>query len=461
MTGAAQLDFHPGDRANFPLPAAEPGSDLRRQAAARLAAHRQRRGTTAAEAESSRASGASQRSSIAATVAERYAQTPSYRAFLADHAKRSMEEAAAAAEVALRNAEAVVAAQQQLLGELELWNAPQEFTPETSRVQTNRVQTAASQSDSSQTTLAPSSPVSSESKPPAAVPTTGVGSPLTVRLYEELASAPIVPVQVSGAALDSEETHALDEEIAFRQSPVFEDYKAYLQREAEPPIPLPANLLEFPRQLVAPRKARPRLAEGPLRDDSVPVVRQLRIFEVEAGQISASPALPSATPEWASIHLDAPTLPDDFDPVPASPQLPSLLPPHAAALGLRSMALLFDAGLVLAALVVFAGIFAKVAGQVPGGWAGLAALAVAALVLHVCYGLFFFSFGDQTPGMRYARIGFCTFSDENPSRGALRKRVLIQLLAMAPFGMGLLWALLDEDGLGWHDRLSRMYLRAY
>ena len=40
-----------------------------------------------------------------------------------------MEEAAAAAEVAMRNAEAVVAAQQQLLGELELWNAPQEFTP--------------------------------------------------------------------------------------------------------------------------------------------------------------------------------------------------------------------------------------------------------------------------------------------------------------------------------------------
>ena len=91
----------------------------------------------------------------------------------------------------------------------------------------------------------------------------------------------------------------------------------------------------------------------------------------------------------------------------------------------------------------------------------MAALAGITLVLHVLYGLFFFTLSDQTPGMRYARIGFCTFADENPTRAVLRKRVLTQLLAMAPLGMGLLWALLDEDRLGWHDRLSRLYQRAY
>ncbi len=434
MTGAAQLDFLPGDGANLLLTGAEPASELRQQAAARLAAHRERRGKDAADTIGSRAAGSSKRSSIAAAVAERYAQTPSYRAFLADHAKRAMEEAAAAAEVAMRNAEAVVAAQQQLLGELELWNARQEFTSQTARVRSDQL----------------AAPVST---PPAA-------APLTVRLYEELAPAPLPPAQPSGAPLDTEEFRALDEEIAFRQSPVFEDYKAYLQREAEPPIPLPANLLEFPRQLVAPCKARPRLAEGPLREDSAPSGRQLRIFEVEAGQISTSPALPSTTPEWTSIHLDAHEV-ADLDPTPETPLLPSLLRPQAASFALRAMSSLFDAGLVLAAVVLFAGVFARVAGQVPGGWPGLAALAAAALVLHIVYGLLFFSFGDQTPGMRYARIGFCTFADENPTRAALRKRVLTQLLAMAPLGMGLLWALLDEDRLGWHDRLSRMYQRPY
>ena len=434
MTGAAQLDFLPGDGANLLLTTAEPASELRQQAAARLAAHRQRRGKGAADADGSNTAGAPKRSSIAAAVAERYAQTPSYRAFLADHAKRSMEEAAAAAEVAMRNAEAVVAAQQQLLGELELWNAPQEFSTQTARIRTEQ--------------------------PIAPVPTAPAPASLTVRLYEELAPAPVSPAQPSGAAPDTEEFRALDEEIAFRQSPVFEDYKAYLQREAEPPIPLPANLLEFPRQLVAPRKARPRLAEGPLREDATPSGKQLRIFEVEAGQISTSPALPSTTPEWASIHLDAQTV-TDLDPEPETPLLPSVLRPQTAPFALRAMASLLDAGIVLAAVVMFAAVFAEVAGQIPGGWPGVAALAGVTLVLHVLYGLFFFTLSDQTPGMRYARIGFCTFADENPTRAALRRRVLTQLLALAPLGMGLLWALLDEDRLGWHDRLSRMYQRAY
>ncbi len=432
MTGAAQVDFLPGDGANLLLTAAQPASDLRQQAAARLAAHRQRRGKGVADADGSRTAGSPKRSSIAAAVAERYAQTPSYRAFLADQAKRAMEEAAAAAEVAMRNAEAVVAAQQQLLGELELWNAPQEFTPQTARIQTEE---------------------STAPIPPAP-------APLTVRLYEEFTPAPIPPAQPTGAPLDTEEFRALDEEIAFRQSPVFEDYKAYLQREAEPPIPLPANLLEFPRQLVAPRKARPRLAEGPLREDSTPSGRQLRIFEVEAGQISTSPTLPSTTPEWASIHLDAQTV-TDLDAEPETPLLPSLVRPQTAPFALRAMASLLDAGIVLAAVVLFAAVFARVAGQIPGGWPALAALAGVTLILHVLYGLFFFTLSDQTPGMRYARIGFCTFADENPTRAALRKRVLMQLLAMAPLGMGLLWALLDDDRLGWHDRLTRMYQRAY
>ncbi len=52
---------------------------------------------------------------IAAAVAERYAQTQSYRAFLAAEAERAIQQARAAAEVAAMNAQAVAAAQQRLL----------------------------------------------------------------------------------------------------------------------------------------------------------------------------------------------------------------------------------------------------------------------------------------------------------------------------------------------------------
>ena len=63
------------------------------------------------------------------------------------------------------------------------------------------------------------------------------------------------------APFDESEVLALEEEIAFRQAPIFEE-------PAGPNIDIPANLIEFPRQLVAPRKARPRLAEGPLREEA-------------------------------------------------------------------------------------------------------------------------------------------------------------------------------------------------
>ena len=75
--------------------------------------------------------------------------------------------------------------------------------------------------------------------------------------------------------------------------------------------------------------------------------------------------------------------------------------------------------------------------------------------------MLFFTLNEATPGMRYARIGFCTFSDSNPTRGSIRRRLFATVLAGLPVGLGLVWACLDEDGLGWHDRISRMYPRAY
>ena len=55
-------------------------------------------------------------------------------------------------------------------------------------------------------------------------------------------------------------------------------------------MPLAANLIEFPRELVAARKVRPRLAEGPLRD-AEPQAGQLRIFEVEPESIDHRPGI--------------------------------------------------------------------------------------------------------------------------------------------------------------------------
>ena len=479
--GSAQLDFVPVDltgeahaTATQEPPQLSAPSALRQQVAERLAAHKQR------QAQKSRLSEAPQlqipaatqpqarspRHRVAAAVVERYAHTPSYRAFLAEQAQRAVEEAAAAAEIAMRNAEAVAAAQQQLLGELELWNAPQQFTPETATVIEDLGPKAVSKP-----APAPAPPIPASQPLPTRQHDSGsrrIAPPerpagLTVRLYEDLRQVPPTPtrptISTGRPNPDPDEAQALDAEIAFRQSPVFEEFWI----DADPLVPLPANLLEFPRQLVAARKARPRIAEGPLREEITPRTAQLRIFEVEPEQISTAPAPLHAAPDWTStIHLDAHTVTQPLPaPDAATPVFASLLPPQTAPLGLRSMAAAVDAILVLGAVLACIATYAHIAGEIILG--APVAIAAAALIvfMHILYQLLFFTLSDQTPGMRYARIGLCTFSDDNPTRSAMRRRILAQFVAVCPFGLGFLWVYLDDDGLGWHDRISRMYQRAY
>jgi uncharacterized RDD family membrane protein YckC len=465
--GSAQLDILALEEpaaAGREVVYSEPTSDLRQQVAERLAAHRERRSRGAVATGVGTLTERPARSRynpIAAVVAERFAHSPSYRAFLAEEAQRATEQAAreaesaaAEAEIAARNAQAIAESQQQLLAELELWNAPQRFTAETAQIVDQAVESSPAQ-PARQRTHAPK-------VRPAALSNETPSAGFTVRLYEDLGRTLAPRSSSTNAPLpvdlqDAEEAQALDDEIAFRQSPVFEPFSI------EPPTPLAANLLEFPRQLIAARKARPRLAEGPLRDESSPRSPQLRIFEVEAEQISTVPAPVSITPEWASIRLDAQT---NTEPVvdlnsPAPALLPSMLPPQTAPLSLRVMATTVDGSLVAAAFLAFAAVAARVANRIPTGIPAVIATASTLAVFYLVYQLLFFTFSDQTPGMRYARIGLCTLADENPTRSAMRRRVLAQIVAVCPFGLGILWALLDDDGLGWHDRISRMYQRAY
>jgi len=444
---SAQLDIQPLDEAAEPTEAAAAPFVLKQQVAERLAAHRARNGnpqtSAAPSAPAPRSSSAKPRAArIAATVAERYAQSQSYRAYLAAEAERAIRQAEAAAEVAARNAQAIADAQNQLLAELEQW----ELTPPVSEPMSEV-----------------ESEVESSPLPPAQVSSAG----LTVRLYEEIAApepfgrALHPNYEPEQYPLDEEERLALEDEIAFRQSPTFEDPVA--------PVEIPANLIEFPRQLVASRRARPRLAEGPLREEAsqAPDPAQLRIFEVEPAQISSDPVAESVAPEWSSIMLGAlpAAVQHEVPQVPFSPAIPV----HTASMNLRLMAAIVDGCIVAAGVILFAAAFVSTLNKLPGmhGMGDLPpqAVAVAAtgvfLVLALVYQALFFTFSDATPGMRYARIALCTFNDENPTRAAMRRRIFAAVLSACPLGIGFLWAWLDDDGLGWHDRISRMYQRSY
>ena len=230
---------------------------------------------------------------------------------------------------------------------------------------------------------------------------------------------------------------------------------------AEPSVALPANLIEFPRQLVAARRARPRLAEGPLRDeaDAAPERAQLRIFEVEASSVSIEPMASTALPDWHTIRLDAQDTPRVAERPDAQTSL--ALPVYTAPVSLRLMAVTVDACCILTAFFVAVATAAYASPELPSGLSAAVAGAGTLFVFGLLYYMLFFTLNEATPGMRYARIGLCTFADDNPTRSSMRRRVFAMLLAGLPLGLGWVWACMDEDGLGWHDRISRMYPREY
>ncbi|MGD8208054.1 MAG: RDD family protein, partial [Thiohalocapsa sp.] len=82
------------------------------------------------------------------------------------------------------------------------------------------------------------------------------------------------------------------------------------------------------------------------------------------------------------------------------------------------------------------------------------ALQVWIVALICLYYVYFWSRWRQTLAMRAWRI-LLVREDGAPLTGldALR-RLVLATLTIAPFGAGLLWALLDRDGLTWYDRLS-------
>jgi uncharacterized RDD family membrane protein YckC len=493
----------------------EGGVALKQLAAERLAAHRSRRAViegreaqarreqaeeqaavrVQARREAARAEDHPDASRVREAVAARYQQSLSYREFLATESQRALDKAQAEAEVATRNAKALAAAQRQLLDEIEQWNQakpaaregelfrqpelrrdlplleivePREDASARSAAVIAEGQRAASDGQNPRAEVQRASKNSRAEAgldfPPAAFPAAASPSaPLQVRLHAEMDLA--LPTDTFYAPsprvhAGAEELAELDEEIEFRSAPEFADLVLETQS-------IPGNIIEFPRLLVAARKARPRLAEGPLRADGTPEP-QLRIFEVEPAQISLEPEMGvlSNAPEWQGLLLGA------GSPLEASasafPQLEAQLQLDqqlfAAPLQRRILSAAVDALCLAAGLAGFSAVAVKIAGQALRatprpllGGAAAGTLVIFALLYH----LLFFTLNEATPGMRAARLAFCTFSEKNPTRSALRRRVAATTLAACPLGLGLVWMALDSDRLGWHDRMSRIYPRSY
>jgi uncharacterized RDD family membrane protein YckC len=397
------------------------------------------------------------RAALAARVAERYAKAPTYSEIIAAGAANAARAAEAAAQAAREAQQAAQAVSDVLLAGVE------------SGLELER------QADDA---AAPATESEQYRVDPASLPAAR--------------RSPSV----------SSNSHARTVDAGFAVNPHPQIVDPFEEALIAPAQPLPARVLEFPRELVAARKARPRIAEGPLRDSGVaPEKEQLRIFEVEPETISHQPSPvqaaidEAALPGWSSIRLDA--TPRNIEeemsatvdksrraaqgrsgsrsaPLPSraarqsaskrhttrrSALLDDTL--HVAPMLDRFLAAIVDIGLIVCAFSAFVGVFVACTAHPPSGKPALIAAGAVLVGFIALYQWLFFTYAESTPGMRYAKIALCTFDDENPGRKTLQHRVGALFLAALPLGLGFLWAFLDNDGLSWHDRMTRTYQRSY
>lgn len=204
------------------------------------------------------------------------------------------------------------------------------------------------------------------------------------------------------------------------------------------------NVIEFPRP------AEPAI------DLAEPVIETPRIFEAEdvaavqreQEEIAVGVV---ATPPVPSITLDPPLTAAVTQP---ETELPLLIAP----LELRAIAGALDAVSVVAVTGIF-WFIAALAGF-PQGRAEVATLALAGLSIWGLYQYLFLTRTGRTPGMSYLGLRITRIQPKPLTRTLLAVRSVSVLLSSAAAGLGFMWALVEEDRLTWHDRITQTFVSA-
>jgi uncharacterized RDD family membrane protein YckC len=124
----------------------------------------------------------------------------------------------------------------------------------------------------------------------------------------------------------------------------------------------------------------------------------------------------------------------------------------------RAMALIFDLGMIALAVALMTGVFFAIAKpQIALGPVTLAALAGMTFGVAVLYQTLWALGNGDSPGLRFARLRLVDFDGRPPTRDKRVVRLAASWLSAAPALLGVVWALVDEESLTWHDHISKVF----
>jgi uncharacterized RDD family membrane protein YckC len=227
------------------------------------------------------------------------------------------------------------------------------------------------------------------------------------------------------------------------------------------------NVIEFPKpmpvQSVAAVGAVASVASDlPLADltlPELPPADELAEPIADAPRILDVPEHAQAVPEQplADIQLDEPE--HEFSMADAIAAANAELPMPVAPTGPRIAAGMIDLLIVLTASAIFGMIFMMIAKELPDGRNFLAAAIVLPGILWGTYQYLFLVRCHATPGMQMAQVGLAHFDEtKHVTRKQRQARALAMIVSAMSLGLGFAWAMLDQDRLTWHDRISHSFV---
>jgi uncharacterized RDD family membrane protein YckC len=138
---------------------------------------------------------------------------------------------------------------------------------------------------------------------------------------------------------------------------------------------------------------------------------------------------------------------------------PVALPSH------RMMAVAVDVSLILIALGIFVSVFVGTLHwmdvQVPPTRQALPLLGGIGVVFALLYKVIWCLGDNDSPGMRWTHQRLINFDGQLPDREQRLRRLASACLSLMAAGLGIVWALVDEESLTWHDHISRTFPTPY
>jgi uncharacterized RDD family membrane protein YckC len=123
----------------------------------------------------------------------------------------------------------------------------------------------------------------------------------------------------------------------------------------------------------------------------------------------------------------------------------------------RAMAAMLDASMIFLAFGIFLVIFQLFGGSFAWNKQNIALFAGALGLISMLYGFVWMLAGRETMGMAWADLRIINFNGFPPDRKSRALRMVGCWLSFCSGMIGILWALVDEESLTWHDHMSKTF----